>query len=185
MVIHCARLGPGVFEPKIPGDARRPPFTSESFSPSRYSSTEIKGSVFKSVAIPLRSSSKMSRSKPPRPGTPVVRKQAGRLFYRSTRVPLVFPAPNLRQRPREGWTGGAGHLAASAAGCVEGGDAEALAPADLRQPEPSGLASRGARECRRAGAWRRTLRAKSVRTNAAEEGPGSTRIVVGRRRIHS
>ena len=58
MVIHCARLGPGVFEPKIPGDARRPPCTSESFSPSRYSSTEIKGSVFKSVAIPLRSSSK-------------------------------------------------------------------------------------------------------------------------------
>jgi len=63
--------------------------------------TEIKGSVFKSVAIPLRSSSKMSRSKPPRPGSPVVRNQAGRLFHRSTCVPLVFPAPNLRQRPRE------------------------------------------------------------------------------------
>ena len=63
------------------------------------SSTEIKGSVFtvfKQVAIPLRSSSKMSRSKPPRLGTPVVHKQAGRSFHRSTCVPLVFSARNLR-----------------------------------------------------------------------------------------
>jgi len=36
------------------------------------------------------------RPQPPRLGTPVVREQAGRLFYRSTCVPLVFSAPNLR-----------------------------------------------------------------------------------------
>ena len=142
------------------------------------------------------------RPQPPRLGTPVVRNQAGRLFHRSTRVPLVFPAPNLCARDHRssankrdacstaahasrlcspppisakgqgrGWTRGAGHLAAVAA--------------NLRQPEPSGLASRGAREWRRAGAWRRTLRAKSVRTKAAEEGQGPRMGVVGRRRVHS
>jgi len=60
------------------------------------------------------------RPQPPRPGSPVVRKQAGRLFYRSTRVPLVFPALNLRQRPREGVDWGAGHVAAD---CFQARDA--------------------------------------------------------------
>ena len=148
----------------------------------------------------------MSRSKPPRLGTPVVRNQAGRLFHRSTRVPLVFPAPNLRawdhrssankrdacstvahasrlcsppptsaKGQGRGWTRGAGHLAAVAADCFQGGDAEALAPANLRQQEPSGLANRGAREWRRARVWRRTLRAKSIRTggSASQHGTNS------------
>jgi len=117
---------------------------------------------------------------PPRPGSPVVRKQAGRLFYRSTRVPLVFPAPNLRQRPREGvdWRRSMLRWAACKPVTPKRRDWR-----NLRQPEPSGLASRGAREWRRVGAWRRTLRAKSVRTNAAEVVAGSTRIAVGRRKV--
>ena len=99
------------------------------------------------------------------------------------RVGPWWAGSSQQTRPPKAKGGGglaSGHVAV---GCLQARDAEALGLANLRQPEPSGLDTQGGREWRSAGAWRRTLRAKSVRTNAAEEGPGSTRIVVGRRKV--
>ncbi len=57
-------------------------------------------------------------------------------------------------------------------GCLQARDAEALGLANLRQPEPSGLDTRGGREWRSAGAWRRTLPRKVRKDRCRRGGAG-------------
>jgi len=105
----------------------------------------------------------MSRSKPPRLGTPVVRNQVAHASR------LCSPPPTSAKGQGRGWTGGAGHVAV---GCLQARDAEALGLANLRQPEPSGLDTRGGREWQSAGAWRRTLPRKVRKDRCRRGGAG-------------
>ena len=88
------------------------------------------------------------------------------------RVGPWWAGSSQRTRPPKAKGGGglgSGHVAV---GCLQARDAEALARANLRQPEPSGLDTRGGREGRSAGAWRRTLPGKVRKDRCRRGGAG-------------